>query len=161
MMEENSKARQNKLRKPLYDDKEFTEFLEMVRGFRAYSKVRHDKHLTTGLMLWLQRTLRWTSLNLWVRLICRFKDPWWISLDLWVRFKNVFLKVINHSNGCASPAFESNILAGKALIRESGSWLFFEKPWWFSSDLWVRLKDGFLNAINHSNGCISLALRIF
>ena len=32
MMEENPKAKQKKPRKPLYDDKEFTEFLEMVRG---------------------------------------------------------------------------------------------------------------------------------
>ena len=38
MMEENSKAKRKKPRKPLYDDKEFTEFLEMVRGLRAYSK---------------------------------------------------------------------------------------------------------------------------
>ena len=57
MMEENSKAKRKTLRQPLYDDKEFMEFLEMVRGLRAYSKVGHDKHLTTGLMLRLQRTL--------------------------------------------------------------------------------------------------------
>ena len=40
-----SKAKE--AQKTLYDDKEFTEFLEMVRGFGAYSKVRHDKHYTT------------------------------------------------------------------------------------------------------------------
>ena len=57
MMEENSKAKRKKPRKPLSDDKELAEFLEMVRGLRAYSKVRHDKHLTTGLMLRLQRIL--------------------------------------------------------------------------------------------------------
>ena len=60
MIEENSKAKRKKPRQPLYDDKEFTEFkqfLEIVRGFRAYSKLHHDKHLTTGLMLPLQRTL--------------------------------------------------------------------------------------------------------
>ena len=57
MMEENSKAKRKKSRQPLYDEEEFTELLEMVRGSRAYSKVRYDKHLTTGLMLRLQRTL--------------------------------------------------------------------------------------------------------
>ena len=57
MMEENSKAKQKKPRQPLYDEEEFTELLEMVRGSRAYSKVRHDNHLTTGLMLRLQRIL--------------------------------------------------------------------------------------------------------
>ena len=57
MMEENSKAKRKKPRQPLYDEEEFTELLEMVRRNRAYSKVRHDKHLTTGLMLRLQRTL--------------------------------------------------------------------------------------------------------
>ena len=57
MMKENSKAKREKPRQPLYDEGEFTEMLEMVRGSRAYSKVRHDKHLTTGLMLRLQRTL--------------------------------------------------------------------------------------------------------
>ena len=51
MMEENSKAKRKKPRQPLYDEEEFTELLEMVRGSRAYSKVRHHKHLTTGLML--------------------------------------------------------------------------------------------------------------
>ena len=56
-MEENSKVKREKPRQPLYDEEEFTELLEMVRGSRAYSKVRHDKHLTTGLMLRLQRTL--------------------------------------------------------------------------------------------------------
>ena len=57
MMEENCEAKRKKPRQPLYDDKEFTELLEIVRGFRAYSKVRHDKHLTAGLMPRLQRTL--------------------------------------------------------------------------------------------------------
>ena len=50
MTEENFKAKRKKPRQPLYDE-EFTELLEMVRGNRAYSKVCHDKHLTTGLML--------------------------------------------------------------------------------------------------------------
>ena len=54
MMEENSKAKRKKPRQSLYDDEEFTELLEMVTGSRAYSKVRHYKHLTTGLMLQLQ-----------------------------------------------------------------------------------------------------------
>ena len=57
MMEENSKAKRKKPRQPLYDEEEFTDLLEMVRGSRAYSKVRHDKHLSAGLMLRLQRTL--------------------------------------------------------------------------------------------------------
>ena len=57
MMEENAKAKRKKPRQPLYDEEEFTELLEMVRGSRVYSKVRHDKHLTTRLMLRLQRTL--------------------------------------------------------------------------------------------------------
>ena len=57
LMEENSKAKRKKTRQSLYDEEEFTELLEMVRGSRAYSKVRHDKHLTTGLMLQVQRTL--------------------------------------------------------------------------------------------------------
>ena len=57
MMEENSKAKRKNPRQPLYDDEEFTELLEMVKRSRAYSKVRHDKHLTTGLMLRLQRSL--------------------------------------------------------------------------------------------------------
>ena len=51
MMEENSKAKRKKPRQPLYDEEEFTELLEMVRGIRAYSKVHHDKHITTGLIL--------------------------------------------------------------------------------------------------------------
>ena len=57
MMEENSKAKRKNPRQPLYDDEEFTKLLEMVKRSRAYSKVRHDKHLTTGLMLRLQRSL--------------------------------------------------------------------------------------------------------
>ena len=57
LMEENSKAKRKNLRQSLYDEEEFTELLEMVRGSRAYSKVRHDKDLTTGLMLRLQKTL--------------------------------------------------------------------------------------------------------
>ena len=57
MMEENSKATRKKPRQLLYDEQEFTELLEMVRGSRAYSNVCHDKHLTIGLMLRLQRTL--------------------------------------------------------------------------------------------------------
>ena len=44
MMEENSKTKRKKPRQPLNNDKEFTEFLEMVRGFRAYSKVRQASH---------------------------------------------------------------------------------------------------------------------
>ena len=75
MMEENSKAKRKKPRQPLYDDKEFTELLEMVRGFRADSKVCHDKHLT-------YRANTSTAKNngeqalIWVRLICHFKNPW-------------------------------------------------------------------------------------
>ena len=57
MMEEDSKEKQKKPTQPLYNVKEFTELQEMVRVFRAYSKVRHDKHPTAGLMLRLQRTL--------------------------------------------------------------------------------------------------------
>ena len=57
MIEENSKAKRKKPRQPLYDEEEFTELLEMVRESRAYSKECHDKHLATGLMLRLQRTL--------------------------------------------------------------------------------------------------------
>ena len=57
MMEDNSKTKRKKPRQPLYDEEEFTESLEMVRGSRASSNVRHDKNLTTGLMLRLQRTL--------------------------------------------------------------------------------------------------------
>ena len=57
MMEENSKANGKKPKQPLCDEEGFTELLEMVRGSRAYSKVRHDKHLTTGLMVRLQRIL--------------------------------------------------------------------------------------------------------
>ena len=56
MMEENTKAKQNRSRQPLYDEEKFTELLEMVRGSRAYSKICHDKHLITGLMLQLQKT---------------------------------------------------------------------------------------------------------
>ena len=52
-MEENSKAKQKKPRRPLYDDKEFMMSLEMVKGGRAYSRVRHDIHFTTGLMFQL------------------------------------------------------------------------------------------------------------
>ena len=36
MMEENSKAKRKKPRQPLYDEEEFTELLEMLRGSRAY-----------------------------------------------------------------------------------------------------------------------------
>ena len=50
MIKENSKAKGEK-------SEEFMEWLEMVRGSRAYSKVPHDKHLTTGLMLPLQGIL--------------------------------------------------------------------------------------------------------
>ena len=57
MMEENSKANRKTSRQAFYDDKELTELLQMVRGFRAYSKLRHNKHFTTGLMLRLQKTL--------------------------------------------------------------------------------------------------------
>ena len=57
MRKENSKAKRKKPRQPLYDEEEFIELLQMVRGSRAYSKVRHDRHLTTVLMLRLQRTL--------------------------------------------------------------------------------------------------------
>ena len=57
MIEENSKAKRKKPRQPLYDEEEVAELLEMLRGSRAYSKVCHDKHLTTELMLRLQRTL--------------------------------------------------------------------------------------------------------
>ena len=58
MMEANSKAKQKKPRQPLYDDKEVRlSLLEMVRGRRAYSKICHNKHLSTGHMLQLQRTL--------------------------------------------------------------------------------------------------------
>ena len=48
----------------------------------------------------------------------------------------------------------SNILAEKALICWSGPCPIFKKPSWISFDLWVNLKNGFLNASNHSNGCI-------
>ena len=49
MIEDNSKAKREKPRQPLYDEEEFTELLGMVRGSRAYSKVRHHKHLTAGI----------------------------------------------------------------------------------------------------------------
>ena len=55
MMEENSKAKRKKPKRPLYDDKEFMVLFEMVKGGNAYSKIQHDKRFTTGLMLELQR----------------------------------------------------------------------------------------------------------
>ena len=55
MMEENSKAKRKKSKRPLYDDKEFMVLFEMVKGGNAYSKIQHDKRFTTGLMLELQR----------------------------------------------------------------------------------------------------------
>ena len=106
MMEDNSKAKRKKPRRPLYDKEEFTELLEMVRGSRAYSKVRHDKHLTTGLMLRLQRALV-KSLDLWVRLMCHFKNHSESALICGSGLKMAFLKAINHSNGCASIAFQT------------------------------------------------------
>ena len=57
MMEENSKAKGKKPKRPLYDDKEFIVLFEMVKGVKAYSKVQHDKRFTTGLVLELQRTV--------------------------------------------------------------------------------------------------------
>ena len=51
------------------------------------------------------------------------------------------------------PVLHLNILAEKTLICGSGSCVIFEKPWWIRFDLWVRLKNGFLNAINDSNDC--------
>ena len=56
MIEENSKTKRKKSKRPIYADKEFMVLFEMVKGGRAYSKVQHDKHFTTGLMLELQRT---------------------------------------------------------------------------------------------------------
>ena len=55
MMEENSKAKRKKPKRPLYDDKEFMVLFEMVKRGNAYSKIQHDKRFTTGLMLELQR----------------------------------------------------------------------------------------------------------
>ena len=57
MMEENSKAKRKRPKRPLYDDKEFMVLFEMVKGGKAYSKVQHDERFTTGLMLELQRTV--------------------------------------------------------------------------------------------------------
>ena len=56
-MEENSKAKRKRLKRPLYDDKEFMVLFEIVKGGSAYSKVQHDKRFTRGLMLELQRTV--------------------------------------------------------------------------------------------------------
>ena len=57
MMEENSKSKRKKPRRPRYDDKEFTVLLEMVKRGKAYSEVQHDKRFTTGIMFELQRTM--------------------------------------------------------------------------------------------------------
>ena len=63
MMEENSKAKRKKPKRPLYvyDDKEFIVLFEMVKGVKAYSKVQHDKRFTTGLMRMLE--LQQTDVN--------------------------------------------------------------------------------------------------
>ena len=74
MIEENSKAKRKKLKRPLYDDKEFIVLFEMVKRGKAYSKVQHDKRFTTCLMLELQEPL-WNSLDLWVRLKDGFLNP--------------------------------------------------------------------------------------
>ena len=83
------------------------------------------------------------------------KKPWWISFDLWVRLKNGFLKSHQQFQWLCQPC-TSNILAENAFICGSGPCPcpVFEKPWWISLDLWVSLKNGYLNAINHSNDCI-------
>ena len=57
MMEQNSETKRKKPKRPLYDDKEFMVLFEMVKGGEAYSRVKHDKRFTTGLMLELQGTV--------------------------------------------------------------------------------------------------------
>ena len=57
MIKENSKAKREEPKRPIYDDKEFIVLFEMVKGVKAYSKVQHGKRFTTGLMLELQRTV--------------------------------------------------------------------------------------------------------
>ena len=48
MMEENSKAKRKKPRQPLYDDKELTELLQMVRGFRAHYRANASTAKNVG-----------------------------------------------------------------------------------------------------------------
>ena len=57
MMEENSKAKGKKPKRPLYGDKEFMVLFEMVKGAKAYSNVQNNKRFSTDPMLERQRTV--------------------------------------------------------------------------------------------------------
>ena len=105
MMEENSRAKRRKPRQLLYDDEEFTELLEMMRGSRAYSRVRHDKHLTTAKNPAKnpgEHALTYES-GLCVTLENQCESELINGSDL----KKAFLKAMNPSNGCASLALET------------------------------------------------------
>ena len=78
----------------------------MVRGSRAYSKVRHDNHLTTGLISTArdpgEQALMYES-----GLCVALKNHGESALICGSGLKTAFLKAINHSNGCASLALQT------------------------------------------------------